>query len=97
MTLACRAVGRWVEFAVIGSGEGIAPEHLQRVFDRFYRADSARSRSHAGSGIGLTITKALVEAHGGVISAESGGPGCGATFTARLPRAVPSRAVSPRP
>jgi len=54
-------------------------------FYRFYRVDTARNRSRGGSGIGLTVTKALVQAHGGYISAQSGGPGDGATFTVTLP------------
>lgn len=76
-----------VELAVTDSGEGIAAEHLPRVFERFYRADRARDRAHGGSGIGLAITKAIVEAHGGHISAESAGPGAGATFRVTLPAA----------
>ena len=88
VTVACRAGERWVDFVVRDSGEGIPPEHLPLVFDRFYRADAARSRSQGGSGIGLTIAKALVEAHNGGIFAASPGPGYGATFTVRLPRAV---------
>jgi len=86
VTLACRGIDdKWVEFIVRDSGEGIEPEHLTHVFDRFYRADSARSRHQGGSGIGLTITRALVEAHGGGISADSPGRGRGAKFTVRLP------------
>jgi signal transduction histidine kinase len=74
-----------VELAVTDSGEGIAPEHLPRVFERFYRADHARDRAHGGSGIGLAIAKAIVEAHGGRISASSPGSGRGATFRVALP------------
>ena len=68
------------------TGEGIEPEHLTQVFDRFYRADTSRNRLHGGSGIGLTISKAIVEAHRGRISAHSAGRGTGTTFTVRLPR-----------
>ncbi|GGL58693.1 HAMP domain-containing sensor histidine kinase [Planomonospora parontospora] len=85
VTVFCRNLERWVEFEVRDTGEGIAPEHLDHIFDRFYRADPARSRPRGGSGIGLTITKALVEAHGGGIFARSAGPGQGAAFTVRLP------------
>ncbi len=67
------------------TGEGIDPAHLPHVFERFYRADPARARSRGGSGIGLTISRALVEAHGGRLSASSEGLGEGATFTVRLP------------
>jgi len=87
VTVSCRQVERWVEYAVADTGEGIAPEHLGHVFDRFYRADGARDRGHGGSGIGLSIAKALVEAHGGGISVHSAGPGRGATFVVRLPAA----------
>jgi signal transduction histidine kinase len=79
----------WVEIVVADDGEGIDPAHLVHVFERFYRADPARSRVRGGSGIGLTISKALVEAHGGGLSAASPGPGLGATFTVRLPRTRP--------
>jgi len=74
-----------VEFSVSDTGEGIPAEHLPHVFERFYRVDSARDRAHGGSGIGLAITKSLVEAHGGVVTASSAGLGHGAAFTVRLP------------
>ncbi|MDT0212505.1 HAMP domain-containing sensor histidine kinase [Rothia sp. ARF10] len=80
----------WVDVTVADDGEGIAADHLPHVFERFYRADPARSRTRGGSGIGLTISKALVEAHGGTLTAASPGPGAGATFTVRLPTADPS-------
>jgi signal transduction histidine kinase len=85
VALACRRVGHWVEYRVADTGEGVASEHLPHLFDRFYRADTARDRDHGGSGIGLAIAKALVEAHGGGISVTSPGPGQGTTFTVRLP------------
>jgi two-component system sensor histidine kinase BaeS len=85
VTLTCRRLDGWVEFVIADNGEGIAAEHLSHLFDRFYRVDTARDRNHGGSGIGLSIAKALVEAHGGGISAASPGPGRGATFTVRLP------------
>lgn len=69
------------------NGEGISPEHLPHVFTRFYRVDKSRSRQAGGSGVGLTITQYLVEAHGGHIQAESPGPGKGSTFTFTLPLA----------
>jgi signal transduction histidine kinase len=59
------------------------------VFERFYRVDTARDRLAGGSGIGLSITRALVDAHGGHVTAASDGPGRGATFTVTLP-AVPA-------
>ena len=66
------------------SGEGIAPEHLPHVFDRFWRADAARTREKGGAGLGLAIVRQLVELHGGEVSATSV-PGEGATFRVRLP------------
>jgi signal transduction histidine kinase len=71
--------------AVSDTGIGIAPEHLGRLFDRFYRVDSARDRRQGGAGIGLSIAKALVEAHGGRIEAHSEGHGTGCTISFRLP------------
>jgi histidine kinase len=69
------------------TGIGISAEHLPHVFERFYRVDKSRSRAAGGSGIGLTIAKHLIEAHGGRISASSPGPGEGSTFTFALPLA----------
>ncbi len=77
---------------VVDSGDGIAAEHLPHLFERFYRVDTARDRDHGGAGIGLAITKALVEAHGGHISAASDGAGTGATFTIALPLRAPQAA-----
>ncbi|WP_024795882.1 sensor histidine kinase [Tomitella biformata] len=82
VTVTSQMAGRGhVEIIVADTGEGIAPEHLEHLFDRFYRADTARDRQHGGSGIGLTITRALVEAHGGTIHVHSDGQGHGARFT----------------
>ena len=76
---------QFVQFQVIDNGIGISPEHLPHIFTRFYRADKSRARSAGGSGIGLTITKHLVEAHGGTIQAFSAGPGKGSKFTFTIP------------
>ena len=76
-----------VAIAVADTGIGIPGEHLPHVFDRFYRVDRSRARASGGSGIGLTIARHLVEAHGGSIRAESAGPGRGSTFTVTLPPA----------
>jgi signal transduction histidine kinase len=85
VTLGCDRVDRWIQYTVADTGEGIPAEHLDHVFDRFFRVDTARDRAHGGSGIGLSIAKALVDAHGGGISVDSAGPDQGATFTVRLP------------
>lgn len=76
-----------IEITVADTGEGIAAEHIAHIFERFYRADEARDRAHGGSGIGLAIAKALVEAQGGRIAAASDGPGQGAVFRLTLPGA----------
>ena len=73
-----------VEVSVADTGVGIPAEALPRLFERFYRVDSARARGDGGTGIGLAIARSVVEAHGGTISAESE-PGHGSTFTFDLP------------
>jgi len=74
-----------VVFSVADTGLGLAPEHLARLFERFYRVDASRSRALGGSGIGLTIAQALVDAMGGAIQAQSGGLGRGSTVSVTLP------------
>ncbi|ABU58852.1 sensor histidine kinase [Roseiflexus castenholzii] len=76
---------RTIWFQVRDTGSGIAAEHLPYLFERFYRVDKSRTRTTGGTGVGLTICKALVEAHGGRIWGESEGLGRGATFTFTLP------------
>ena len=85
VTLSAACKSDTARLSVTDTGEGIGAEHLPRVFERFYRVDPGRSRSRGGSGIGLAITRALVEAHGGRIRVESAGPGTGSTFTITLP------------
>ena len=75
-----------VAVAVIDRGDGIAPEHLPRLTERFYRVDGARSRALGGTGLGLAIVKHIVNRHGGALSVESE-PGTGSTFTVSLPAA----------
>lgn len=73
------------------TGKGIAPALLPHVFERFWQADSSSTRAYGGLGLGLAIVRHLVEAHGGRVSAESAGPGTGATFRVWLPLALPDR------
>ncbi len=84
-----------VEVTVTDTGEGIPAEHLPHLFDRFYRIDPARSRTTGGSGIGLTIARAIARTHRGDLRAASEGTGRGATFTLHLPAApTTSRATT---
>lgn len=78
-------VNSHLEVSVIDDGEGVSPEFLPHVFDRFRQADSSTTRTHGGLGLGLSIVKQLVELHGGTVRAKSPGVGKGATFTVTLP------------
>lgn len=78
-------VNSHVEITVHDSGEGIAPELLAHVFDRFRQGDSSITRRHGGLGLGLSIVKQLVELHGGTVRAKSAGVGKGSTFIINLP------------
>ncbi len=80
--------GDAIAFRVTDTGVGIAAADVPHVFERFYRVDKSRARALGGSGIGLTIARALVEAMGGRISAESAGVGQGSAFTFTLPQAA---------
>jgi signal transduction histidine kinase len=86
--LAAQADASGVTFRVSDDGEGIAPEDLPHVFDRFYRADPARRRSDTGSGLGLSISRRLVEMHRGTITVKSA-PGQGTAFIIMLPHRAP--------
>ena len=77
-----RAEERHVEVTVTDAGEGISPDALPRIFERFYQVDKARKHSR-GAGLGLAITKEIIEAHGGTITAESV-VDLGTKFTVRL-------------
>jgi PAS domain S-box-containing protein len=83
-----KSVHPYIEVNVIDTGEGIAPEFLPYVFDRFLQGDASITRHHGGLGLGLAIVKQLVELHGGYVRVRSGGIGKGATFTVRLPLRV---------
>lgn len=85
VTVTARADAREVGIVVADTGEGLTAEQLPHVFERFYRGDSARTRDARGSGIGLTIAKAIVDAHDGAIGVGSEGPGHGARFVVTLP------------
>ncbi|MBU8822774.1 sensor histidine kinase [Mycolicibacterium goodii] len=80
-----RTRGDRILLQVTDTGDGIPPQHLPHVFDRLYRADPARTRDHGGSGLGLSITKAIIEAHSGAISVESPSSTGHTTFTITLP------------
>jgi two-component system sensor histidine kinase BaeS len=95
VTVTATADPQGLTVAVADTGVGIAPEDLPRIFDRFWRADSSRTRATGGSGLGLPIARKLAEAHGGTITAVSR-PGAGTTMTVWLPAApVRSPAASP--
>jgi signal transduction histidine kinase len=79
-------VGDALVLRISDTGQGISPDFLPHVFERFRQADSSVGRSHGGLGLGLAIVRQLVELHGGHIRAESAGEGHGATFTVTLPR-----------
>jgi PAS domain S-box-containing protein len=83
-----RCEGRSCRVQVIDNGEGIASELLPHLFERFTQGDGSTTRRHGGLGLGLAIVRHLVEAHGGNVTAESGGPGTGAVFTVTLPVAA---------
>ena len=86
--LVLRNVERGVEIVVSDTGEGIAPDMLQHVFDRFRQADSSSTRSHGGLGLGLSLVRHLVDLHRGSVIASSEGLGQGARFTVTLPTAL---------
>jgi PAS domain S-box-containing protein len=86
-----------VEITVSDSGRGIAPEFLPRVFDRFSQADTSTRREFGGLGLGLAISRELIELHGGTLQARSEGEGRGATFVVKLPRSLVPAAAGGEP
>jgi two-component system OmpR family sensor kinase len=81
--------GEGAVISVADDGPGMEPEEAAHIFERFYRSDPSRSRSHGGAGLGLSIVSAIVANHGGTVSAE-GRVGAGTTFTVHLPPAPPA-------
>src|SRR5258705_1531021 len=88
--------GPEAELTVTDTGRGMAPGLVPRVFDRFRQGESGTMRSHGGLGFGLSISRQIVELHGGTIRADSPGEGRGATFTVCLPLAA-AQTARPRP
>jgi len=84
--ISAKHTGQAVQVIIKDTGRGIPPEALPHLFERFYRVDKSRARASGGSGIGLTISKHIVEAHGGRIWAQSEGPGKGSVFGFTLTR-----------
>ncbi len=83
--VAASCQGGEVEVTVRDDGDGMTSEQLLHAFERFYRGDTARDRDRSGSGVGLTLSKAIADLHGGSLTAASDGPGHGAQFTLTLP------------
>jgi signal transduction histidine kinase len=88
--------GAVTELTVEDTGQGIAPELLPHIFDRFRQGDDSSTRQTSGLGLGLTLVREIVALHGGSVSAQSGGIGAGATFTVRLPTARPQSSAPAR-
>jgi signal transduction histidine kinase len=74
-----------VVIEIMDTGKGIEPEHLNKIFDRLYRIDKSRNKDPGGTGLGLAIVKAIIEAHNGLVTAQSEGLGEGSTFTITFP------------
>lgn len=85
VVLSARQEGDEVQVCVTDTGDGIPADQLPHVFERFYRGDTARDRDNGGSGIGLTISRAIADAHRGSLTAHSAGPGQGSTLVLTLP------------
>lgn len=93
ITVTLERINSHLEISVNDSGEGILPEFLPHVFDRFRQQDSSTMRKHQGLGLGLSIVKQLVELHGGSVRADSPGQGLGSTFVVSLPVAAIHREI----
>ncbi len=89
ITVSTRSESGSIFIDVADQGTGIAPSKVKHIFDQFYQADMTASRSHGGSGLGLTIVRGIIHAHGGTISVKTGGAAGGTTFTLKLPLRTP--------
>jgi two-component system sensor histidine kinase SenX3 len=96
VTVMTRSDDEHVEIAVTDQGIGISPNDVDRIFERFYRADQARSRTTGGTGLGLAIVKNIATNHGGRVEVSST-LGGGSTFTLRLPARPPDAFLPPPP
>jgi signal transduction histidine kinase len=88
VTVSVEQLEQTVQIRVQDTGEGIASQELPNVFDRFYRGDGGQGRDREGAGLGLAIVRAIVQAHGGTVTASSPGHGQGSTFAISLPKRV---------
>ncbi len=95
--LRLRRVNSHIQIMVSDTGEGIAPDQVAHLFERFRQADTGPTRRHTGLGIGLSLVKHLVELHGGTVSGMSAGLGQGSTFTVQLPVSVVQEPPPSRP
>ena len=93
--IVCEADAKEARIHVEDQGQGIAPDFLPHIFERFRQADSSNTRSHGGLGLGLSLVKSFVEAHNGTITVASEGEGSGSRFTVRLPRAPLAASATP--
>lgn len=95
--ISLQRVDSHVEITVADNGEGVDPEMLPYIFEKFRQGDSSITRKFGGLGLGLSIVKSLIELHGGTIKAESEGKGHGATFTALFPLAIMQKVNTRQP
>ncbi|MEO6725943.1 MAG: ATP-binding protein [Blastocatellia bacterium] len=84
-----RRADLFVEIQIRDTGQGITPEMLPHIFERYHQSDAASGQRRGGLGLGLALVRQLVEAHGGMVTATSKGKAQGATFTVKLPKQVP--------
>jgi signal transduction histidine kinase/ActR/RegA family two-component response regulator len=94
ISVSLREDGGLTELTVADTGQGIAPELLPHIFDRFRQGDNSSTRQASGLGLGLTLAREIVNLHGGCISAQSAGRGNGATFSVRLPTVRPQLGIA---